>query len=659
MDAHLDALIAFFSAHPELALGAVFAASFLEAVAIIGTVVPGSTVVFAGGALVGLKVLDPWVVAITAIVGAILGDGISYWLGHRYHGAIRTMWPMSRYPALFARGEAYFAVHGGKSVFFGRFLGPLRAIVPVVAGMANMPPGQFYLMNALSAVAWAAAHMLPGVLFGASLEVAGAVSSRLVALIALVVVGAWLIAQIVRLVTRLAVPHLEGLRDHVVARAQQSGGRTATAVLALIDPARRESMPLLIAATLLIGGAWLFLSVIANVVTRDTLGTIDRSIFDGLQALRTGWADDLMIRISGLGSALVVVAIVVVVATLLAITRRWRTLGYWIAAAAFAELLTWALNLGFEHARPELDYSLIADHAAVSIVVYGFLGFLLGHGKSGWQKFAIAVPVASIAVLVSFARLYLGAHVFSDVAAGMGLGIAWMALLCIAYITHVREPPIGALAGLLTVSVTLVFFGNVYWDRDHARDLARFAKPVMLRTLVFAEWRGGAWLGLPAARSEFTGQREEPFTIQWAASPADLERQLAAAQWRRPAAWDSQAALFWLLPSTPVDELPVLPKFHQGQPPGLTMMRPVDPQSRLVVRFWWVANVTDQAGSLRPLWEGTATLERARTEFGLIATARTSTDVATPSRAIEAAARAAHANVDVRERAGIPALLIW
>ena len=79
---------------------------------------------------------------------------------------------------IFARGQAYFEKNGGKSVFLGRFLGPVRAIVPVIAGMSNMPPARFYTMNVLSALAWSTAHLLPGVLFGASLQVAGAVSSR-------------------------------------------------------------------------------------------------------------------------------------------------------------------------------------------------------------------------------------------------------------------------------------------------------------------------------------------------------------------------------------------------------------------------------------------------------------------------------------------------
>lgn len=217
----MQALIAYFSAHPHVALVAVFAAAALEALAVIGTVIPGSTVVFVGGVLVGLNALNLWWTAIAAVSGAILGDGISYWLGHHYREHLRTMWPMKNYPSLFDRGQAYFSANGGKSVFFGRFLGPVRAIIPVVAGMADMPARQFYGTNIASAFAWVTAHVLPGALFGASLQVAGAVSARLVVILLAGAVFLWILAQMMRLLFNHGRPHLKSLRDYMAVRTQQ------------------------------------------------------------------------------------------------------------------------------------------------------------------------------------------------------------------------------------------------------------------------------------------------------------------------------------------------------------------------------------------------------------------------------------------------------
>jgi len=664
---HLQSLIAFFSAHPEIALVAVFIASFLESVALIGTVVPGSTIAFVGGMLVGLKALDAWAAGGVAVAGAVLGDGMSYWLGHRYRDSIRSIWPIRNHPEIITRGEAYFASHGGKSVFFGRFLGPVRAVVPVIAGMTKMPASHFYVMNVLSAFGWAAVHLVPGALFGASLQVAGAVSARLVALIALLAVTVWAIVFLLRMAIRFAWPYVRVLQDRILVHANKQPGLLARLVLPLVDPARRESMSLLIAATLLIGGAWLFLGVVEDVVTEDTLVRVDRSVYEGLQAVRTGWIDDVMVTLTALGSAYVTIAVIVAVAVWLGIVRRWQTLAYWIGAVAFAEVLVWALKYGLERKRPETHYAFVdpysfpSGHAALSIVVYGFLAFLLGHGKNGWQKAAFALPAVSIAALISFSRLYLGAHWFSDVMASVGLGLAWIGLLCIAYLHHVRDKPLRALPMSIIVFTVFAFFGTLYAHRYHERDLALYAKPATGRTLTLMGWLGGEWQGLPAARSEFRGEREEPFSVQWAASADAVRSTLENAKWRAPATWDSGATLLWLVPTTPIDALPVLPKFHQGQPPAHTFVRPIDQRNREVIRLWRIASVTlpDESSDPTPLWAGVVTTERARTEFGLVATTRTTNETAAPLRVVADAIRQAGMHVDDRMLVDSPVLLAW
>jgi len=92
----VQGLIDFLSQHPALALGVVFAAALLESVAVIGTVIPGSSVVFAAGILIGLQALDLWGVAEVAVIGAVLGDGFSYWLGHRYQSGYQPRLHLDR-----------------------------------------------------------------------------------------------------------------------------------------------------------------------------------------------------------------------------------------------------------------------------------------------------------------------------------------------------------------------------------------------------------------------------------------------------------------------------------------------------------------------------------------------------------------------------------
>ena len=118
--------------------------------------------------------------------------------------------------------------------------------------------------------------------------------------------------------------------------------------------------------------------------------------------------------------------------------------------------------------------------------------------------------------------------------------------------------------------------------------------------------------------------------------------------------------ILWLVPTTPLSELPVLPKFNQGQPPALTFVRPVDSRNRLVIRLWQVAELSD-AGSAQPapLWSGILTAEQSRTEFGLIGTARTTNDSTPALQAVDDAVRGAGLNVATHTLGGSPLLLVW
>jgi membrane protein DedA with SNARE-associated domain len=160
----LDSFIAFVSAHAWLAYLTLFLAALLEAVPVIGALVPGSTIILALSALVPGGELQLWGVLGAAIAGAMLGDGSAFWAGHRSQREILGAWPMSGYPGVMAQSEAFFHRWGALAVFLGRFVPPIRAFVPITAGALGMPPVRFYGVNVPAVLAWALAHVLPGVL---------------------------------------------------------------------------------------------------------------------------------------------------------------------------------------------------------------------------------------------------------------------------------------------------------------------------------------------------------------------------------------------------------------------------------------------------------------------------------------------------------------
>lgn len=151
-----DAIVAFVREHRVLAPAIVFVLAFGESLAFVSLIFPFWGMLVALGALFGAAGgFDFWVVMAAAAVGAALGDWLSFWLGYHYHAQISRMWPLNRYPDLLPKGQAFFDRWGAWAIVLGRFSGPLRASVPIVAGIVEMPTVTFQIANWSSAFLWA------------------------------------------------------------------------------------------------------------------------------------------------------------------------------------------------------------------------------------------------------------------------------------------------------------------------------------------------------------------------------------------------------------------------------------------------------------------------------------------------------------------------
>jgi membrane protein DedA with SNARE-associated domain len=166
MMSYFQGLVEFVGAHPQLSFLAVFLLALSEAVPVVGTVVPGSTLILAISALATTAGVTPWALLIAAVAGAIVGDGFSFWLGHNYRREILRGWPLNRFPWLVEHSAQLIRKYGIASVFLARFTAVVRAFVPLLAGILKMSTSHFYAANILSALVWAPMHVFPGVLVG-------------------------------------------------------------------------------------------------------------------------------------------------------------------------------------------------------------------------------------------------------------------------------------------------------------------------------------------------------------------------------------------------------------------------------------------------------------------------------------------------------------
>jgi membrane protein DedA with SNARE-associated domain len=150
-----EPLLEFIKAHQSWSIAIMSVTAFGESFAFLSLLFPGTAILIAAGTLMKSGTLPFLPVMVGAILGAVLGDSVSYWIGRRFGGGIARLWPFSRNPELLPTGIQFFERYGDISVFIGRFFGPVRAVIPLAAGIMRMPRWRFWLANITSALVWA------------------------------------------------------------------------------------------------------------------------------------------------------------------------------------------------------------------------------------------------------------------------------------------------------------------------------------------------------------------------------------------------------------------------------------------------------------------------------------------------------------------------
>jgi undecaprenyl-diphosphatase len=149
--------------HPDWVTVAAFVTAFLESLVVISFLVPGTTVLLGIGMIVAAASLPIEPVLVAASLGAIAGNGISFWLGRLFGSRLYKVWPLRSDPVLAADAQAFFRNHGFGATLLSRFVAPLRAVVPFAAGMLGMRQLPFWLSSVGAAVVSVSGTFLLGV----------------------------------------------------------------------------------------------------------------------------------------------------------------------------------------------------------------------------------------------------------------------------------------------------------------------------------------------------------------------------------------------------------------------------------------------------------------------------------------------------------------
>ena len=472
----LHELTTWVAANPGWLTFALFATALAESLAIAGIIVPGVALLFAIAVLAGNSGMALPETLLWAGLGAVAGDTASFALGRLLKGRLHSVWPLSRYPAVVDRGERFFQTHGGKSVVIGRFVGPIRPVIPLIAGAFHMTWPRFLMFNLLSAVGWALVYVLPGFAVGSA--IANEIEPPPHFYPVLGIAGAvLLVTYVVALRMRLGLG--EGSHLYHWLEGRMAGYDLTHRFWRLYTnerPSRRGEFPLPSLALSVVCLA--SFAIIAQLVPLSPhLAVLNSATLEWFQLLRQPLLDRPMVAITMLGDAEVLLA----AALLAALTLSFR--GYYAAAchvAAAALITTLAIILlkaGLGIGRPDTvlappdSNAFPSGHTTGMTVLVTLAASFIAAESRKKQRWQIYLLLSLPLIPVALSRLYLGVHWFTDVIGGVLLGMAITGAIRASYSRYDRvalKPDAFSWAALIAWLCFIAVHIANHWQADLA-----------------------------------------------------------------------------------------------------------------------------------------------------------------------------------------------
>lgn len=583
-------LLIWMSANPGWAGFWVFVMAFVESLALVGILIPGIIILFGLGALISLGALDMLPIWLWGSVGALAGDILSYAIGRRYGGHLTEMWPFSHFPRMIERGRDFFKVHGPKSVVIGRFIGPLRPVIPVTAGMLGLTPRRFLMVDIPACIAWTPAYLIPGMLFGASLEVASEYAGRLSLVLVIGVVVLWLTWWTIWTAYEFLAHRSARWMRHVIRwlRRHPVFSRIAGP---LLDSSQPEVLSITMMGLLLVLIFWAIVMLLFLSPFSVSPKAIDQEVQAYALTLRNHIADPLMVALTQLSRLWVLIPTSMAVLLWLIGAGRQKAALHWLVAMGggmiLQILLGWSLRATplLSEAGFNASYNPSAALTLVTVVLGYFAVMVARELKRRKRKWPYVIVGLLLSLLV-LARLYLGLDWFSGALMGVALGMAWTFVVGIAY----RQRAVQAFNGL---TASLIFFGMLAatfaWqvDQDLESDIAALKLPLLQSEITGQAWWQSDWQTLPRERTQSRSVAIREFNFQFAGDPSNLARILAVHHWQEAASANWRWALLSMNPDPTELTLPPLKRDYLGHADVLLLHRlGGDPFSQETLRIW-------------------------------------------------------------------------
>ena len=604
---YVQPLTSWLQAHPHWALLITFLISLSESLAIIGSIVPGSITMTAIGILAGSGVMRIDLTLLAAILGAVAGDSISYAIGYFYSERLVEMWPFKKYPTWLQYGKDFFAVHGGKSVLIGRFVGPLRSIIPIIAGILRMSHWHFFIANAISAIGWSLLYVMPGIVIGAaSHELSPETATRLFVFILLLLAGIWLLSLILKWVViklnYFLKQHLHNLWLRLKRRSK---------LCKAITP-RNEENHYTTASLALITLFCLccFITLAALTLQVQWINTVNLPVHLFIQSMHSIVLEAFFIFCTQLTSTSTIISLFIICCFWFIHHKNYSAIVYLSILILFSSFFTYLLTHNIDSPRPQGLLVLMSGssfpnvHLLVATAFYGFILFYVNNIYSLFTSTSRTF-VFTVLGLSGLGAIYLGDYWLTDVLAAYFAGATISLIFCLIYrkgqLVNVKRKHAALMSfslflGMLLTSSVATYYNFHTLSYNHTPYRKEFA-------LSEAAWWDQQKPILPIYRLNRIGKRISLLSLQYSGDVDFLYENLELNGWQLHTESFLSNLLTWLNNRSTGIKLPLLTQLYDNKAPSLMMIY-TDNKSNLNLELRiWESNY-NLSESNRPIWIG-------------------------------------------------------
>ena len=422
-----------------------FFATLMETIVGIGLFIPGSIIVLVMGALSASGYFDLGDLFWFAIIGAIIGDNINYYIGKKYGSKIfiRGLWFIK--PFYFRKGEKFFKHYGLKSVLFGRFIPSIKEVIPLVAGASNINRLSFVTRNILGIIGWSLIWILPGYFFVQSLNFVKVWLNRagFFFLTLIVIFTIFYILKVIlikrgkKLFSFLFSVGRSMKHSMIESQKFQNFIQDHQSLVKFIQKRLNKDsfsgLPLTLFSLALIYTISLFGGIVEDVINSDIVASADIRVDNLLAIFRNTELTNFFLWVTLLGKWQIILIFTIAAIAILWLWKKQFYIGPLLLSIVGSGLFTFMGKLAFHRSRPnvaiypENSFSFPSGHATIAVAFYGFITYLLIRNTRRW-KYKINIFFAGFIgiLLIGFSRLYLGLHYVSDVWGGYLVGGIWL-----------------------------------------------------------------------------------------------------------------------------------------------------------------------------------------------------------------------------------------